>query len=66
MVGEVCDAIWISLQPEYVKIPASEEEWLSVSKDCEELWNFPNCVGAIDGKHVVTYVSSQECRIVIL
>ena len=37
VVGEVCEAIWMSLQPEYVKMPASEEEWLSVSKDYEEL-----------------------------
>ena len=46
-------ALWVALQPEYVKMPVSEEEWLLVSKKYEELWNFPNCVGAIDGKHVV-------------
>ena len=42
------------MQPEYVKMPSYEEEWLAVSKDFEEIWNFPNCVGAIDGKHIVT------------
>ena len=44
------------LQLEYVKMPASEEEWLAVSKDFEQIWNFSNCVGAIDGKHVVMQV----------
>lgn len=29
------------------------EEWLKVTDGFEELWNFPNCLGAIDGKHVV-------------
>ena len=26
--------------------------WLSVAMEFEEKWQFPNCVGAIDGKHV--------------
>ena len=54
VVYEVCEATWKALQPEYVKMPSYEEEWLAVSKDFEEIWNFPNCVGAIDGKHIVT------------
>ena len=53
VVSKVSQTIWVALQPEYVKIPASEEEWHSVSKEYEEMWNFPNCLGAIVGKHVV-------------
>ena len=33
-------------------LPDSKEKWLSVAKEFEEKWQFPNCVGAIDGKHV--------------
>ena len=37
---------------EYMSLPESKEKWLSVTKEFEEKWQFPNCVGAIDGKHV--------------
>jgi len=32
-------------------MPSSPEEWLQISKEYEEKWNFPHCVGAVDGKH---------------
>lgn len=36
----------------FFQMPQSEEEWLKVAKDFEEKWNYPCCVGAIDGKHI--------------
>lgn len=33
--------------------PSTASEWQSVADDYLKLWNFPNCLGAIDGKHVV-------------
>lgn len=50
---ETCVAIWEALMPSYVRPPTTEEEWQSVSRQFERHWNFPNCVGAIDGKHVL-------------
>lgn len=34
------------------QLPNSEEEWQQTGKDFENRWNFPNCGGAIDGKHI--------------
>lgn len=53
IVKEVCDAIWKVLHPEFVKMPAKEEEWRAISREYELLWNFPHCIGAIDGKHII-------------
>ena len=37
----------------FVKLPSSEDEWKGISDGFYKQWNFPNCLGAIDGKHVV-------------
>lgn len=34
-------------------MPTSEEQWLQEATSFEQRWNFPHCVGAMDGKHVV-------------
>lgn len=36
-----------------VKAPSQESEWLEVATGFNDKWNFPNCIGAVDGKHVV-------------
>lgn len=33
-------------------MPSSEEEWKLIGKAFEEKWNYPFCLGALDGKHV--------------
>lgn len=33
-------------------MPRTESEWKEISEDFNESWNFPNCLGAIDGKHI--------------
>ncbi|XP_018118360.1 protein ANTAGONIST OF LIKE HETEROCHROMATIN PROTEIN 1-like [Xenopus laevis] len=52
IIPDTCRAIVEALKQEYLQFPSTPEEWLQVAKQFEDYWNFPNCGGAIDGKHV--------------
>lgn len=52
IVPEVCDALFDVLKDEYLRVPQSTAEWLRISQEFETRWNLPNCVGALDGKHI--------------
>ncbi|XP_069595663.1 uncharacterized protein [Ranitomeya imitator] len=51
LVCETCDAIWNNLQPLVLPTPTTEM-WRLISKHFEDVANFPNCIGAVDGKHI--------------
>lgn len=51
VIYETCTAIWEKLQPQHM--PQPTKELLSrISKTFFDKWNFPNCAGSIDGKHI--------------
>lgn len=36
-----------------LQAPTCHDEWLQIAQGFQELWQFPHCIGALDGKHVV-------------
>ena len=36
-----------------LQFPSSEEQWRKIADGFNTRWQFHNCIGAIDGKHIV-------------
>ncbi|KAJ8349682.1 hypothetical protein SKAU_G00248120 [Synaphobranchus kaupii] len=51
-VPDTCRAIHRVLAEKYFKCPNTTEEWMEVACGFDSAWQFPNCLGALDGKHV--------------
>lgn len=51
IVTEVCEAICSNLQNLYLPEPTTEI-WKQSEEGFTSIWQFPNCIGSIDGKHV--------------
>ena len=60
---------------DYLKTPENKEDWSQISQQFEEEWNFPHCLGAVDGKHVAiecphnagsTYLNYKSFHSVVL
>lgn len=48
---ETCEVLWDVLQPLYMK-PPDTPTYKTIAQGFYEKWQFPNCIGCIDGKHV--------------
>lgn len=75
IIKDTVKAIYTVLKDDFLKFPSSAEEWKAVSHDIYERWNFPNCLGAMDGKHFViespiksgsTFYNYKNCFSVVL
>ena len=64
ILKETCEAIWTVLQPQYVRAPSCSEEWIGVSKQFEQLWNFPNCISLL--VHIVHEMSEITYYLIII
>ncbi|CAH2013075.1 unnamed protein product, partial [Acanthoscelides obtectus] len=49
----VCEAIWIELADKVIP-QCSTEKWIEIAKGFQTCAQFPNCIRAIDGKHIRT------------
>lgn len=51
VIKETSNVIWSVLGPIYVKRP-TENDFRRIADGFFSNWNFPNCLGALDGKHI--------------
>ncbi|CAN8013038.1 unnamed protein product, partial [Ixodes pacificus] len=52
LIAETCTALYEELKTNCLQTPKTEDDWQAVIKGFRENWQYPNCVGAMDGKHV--------------
>uniref|UniRef100_A0A8C5QP12 DDE Tnp4 domain-containing protein n=1 Tax=Leptobrachium leishanense TaxID=445787 RepID=A0A8C5QP12_9ANUR len=50
IVRKVCQTIWDTMREECLTTP-TDEAWAQIAATFLERANFPNCLGAVDGKH---------------
>jgi hypothetical protein len=75
IVREVTTEIWATMKNECIP-DIGTEKWKSIAEDFYSITNFPNCVGALDGKHIrltkpwnsgsMYYNYKHYCSIVLL
>ncbi|XP_065567478.1 uncharacterized protein LOC136031705 [Artemia franciscana] len=51
IIKNTCSALINALKNDYLP-PVSEGSWKKNADDFEARWQFPHCIGAIDGKHI--------------
>lgn len=51
IVRETCQSLWETLQPQEMPEP-NPNQWLDIANKFYLKINFPNCIGAVDGKHI--------------
>lgn len=52
IICETCEAIWDVLKDIVFLHPENPQNWQKVANDFDLMWNYPNCIGCVDGKHV--------------
>lgn len=62
IIDQVCIGIYTEMKDELPSL--TKEQWLNVSNKFNHKWNFPNCLGAIDGRHCNQ--TTTECRLAVL
>lgn len=50
IIKQVCNAIITELRGELIEL--TEANWINISNEFNFKWQLPNCLGAIDGKHI--------------
>lgn len=62
IIGETLEAIWDTMHLTVMPMPETED-WLEISSGFRQRWDYPNVVGAIDGKHIrIEVISCLSCK----
>ncbi|KAG1660325.1 Protein ALP1-like [Nymphon striatum] len=68
MLSETTRAIWDVLCPIYLPTP-TEQGWREIAHYFDRRWAFPNCIGAINGKHIRALAppgtGSRNCHVLL-
>ena len=51
-IYNVSEAIWAVMSPIYMA-PPIENDWRQIKHQFSTRWNFPNCIGVLDRKHII-------------
>ena len=51
IIQEALGIIWTVFQPIHMPVPTTEQ-FLDIAEKFFNKWNFPHCLGAIDGRHI--------------
>lgn len=55
IIAETCEVLWEILSSLVLK-QCNQADWKAIAHDFNEKWQFPHCIGALDGKHVIIQV----------
>ncbi|XP_069582598.1 uncharacterized protein [Ranitomeya imitator] len=51
IVADTCRALWNVLRDEFIPLP-TEDMWIEIAEKFWSVCDFPNCLRAVDGKHI--------------
>ncbi|KAH7974258.1 hypothetical protein HPB49_013351 [Dermacentor silvarum] len=60
LIQKTCTVIYKELKDDFMRAPKTEEDWKEVMRVFKDKCNFPNCVGALSGRHVVIKKPSKS------
>lgn len=64
IIRDTADAIYEILSPQVLLQNPRKEDWERISKEFDEKWNMPHCIGAVDGRHMVIQVKKEPMMII--
>ena len=52
IIESTCSVLWDVLVPLYMNPNKTEDDWIEIARKFYERTDFPNVIGALDGKHI--------------